>query len=139
MIIGYSINKIKAEKKGKIKGRLDINSTPKIVDVSEKEIEIVGKKKVLVVSFEFSTNYRPDVAKIEISGEVYYTGKEKEALKEWKKNKKLPVEVDVEIKNFLFRKCLILGINLSQEMQLPPPVMFPIVVPKKKENKNYIG
>ena len=47
--------------------------------------------------------------------------------KEWKKNKKLPVNVDIEIKNFLIRKCLTLSVPLSESLQLPPPVIFPII------------
>jgi hypothetical protein len=139
MIIGYALKKIEAKRTGEISGRLDISSTPKIKDVKEKEINLAGKKKVVSVEFEFITEYKPSVAEIKISGEVYYVGKEKDALKEWKRNKKLPVGIDVEVKNFLFRKCLILGINLSQDMQLPPPIMFPMVVPKKEEEKKYIG
>lgn len=140
-IIGYSIESIVAERKASVSRQLNINSTPKIRFVKKREVNVGGKKEVLDVGFEFVTEYKPDVGTIKIIGEVFYTGKnDKNVLKEWEKNKKLPVEVDVEVKNFLFRKCLTIGINLSEQLQLPPPLMFPIVVPKKEEeSKKYIG
>ena len=140
-IIGYTIKSITAERKDSLNRQLNINSAPKITSVQEKQINVGGKKEVIDIGFEFVTEYKPDVGLIKIVGEVFYTGKNnKNVLKEWEKNKKLPTEVDVEVKNFLFRKCLTIGINLSEQMQLPPPLMFPIVVPKKEENtKKYIG
>jgi len=139
MILGYKLDEITAKKEKNIAEQLDISSTPKITEVKESEINLGEKKKVVSVSFEFLTEYKPSVGSIAIKGEVYYTGQNREVLKEWKEKKRLPAEVDAEIKNFLFRKCLILGINLSQELQLPPPLMFPIVVPKEKEEQKYIG
>jgi hypothetical protein len=70
----------------------------------------------------------------------------KETLKNWEKNKKLPKEVEIEVKNFLFRKCLTIGVNLSENMQLPPPLIFPRVmskpaqvVSKQEQDLSYIG
>ena len=140
-IIGYSIKSVIAERKGNVSQQLNINSTPKITSVDKKEVNLGGKKEVLNIGFEFVTEYKPDVGRIKIVGELFYTGKnDKGVLKEWEKNKKLPIDVDAEVKNFLFRKCLTIGINLSEQLQLPPPLMFPIVVPKKEEeSKKYIG
>ena len=143
MIIGFSIRSISAERKSIPRGRIDINSSPKIVSVSKSKSGFLRREKPLSIQFEFVTKYEPKVAEIKIEGNVFYYGKNmKKVIKTWEKEKKFPKEVDMEIKNFLFRKCLIIGINLSENMQLPPPLIFPRIIPKKeapREELRYIG
>ena len=140
MIVGFGIKSISAERKGVPKGRVDISSTPKIVSVSWPKMKVFTKKKPVNIEFEFITKYEPNVAVIKIRGHVLYLGKKtKDLIKKWEKYKTFPREVDMEIKNFLFRKCLTLGVNLSESMQLPPPLIFPRVVQKKKADLRYIG
>jgi hypothetical protein len=140
MIVGFSIKAISAERKEVPRGKIDINSTPKIISVDTSKMDFVSKQKPLSVEFEFTTKYEPDVGEIRILGNVFYVGKDMEkTLKAWKKEKTLSKDVDIEVKNFLFRKCLSIGMNLSENMQLPPPLIFPRVVPKQKEDLTYIG
>jgi hypothetical protein len=140
MIVGFGIKSISAERKNIPKGRIDISSTPKIVSVSWPKMKVFTKKKPVNIEFEFTTNYKPDIGEIKINGYVLYLGKKmKNLIKKWKKDKSFPKEVDMEVKNFLFRKCLTLGVNLSESMQLPPPLIFPRVVQKKKADLRYIG
>jgi len=142
-VIGCVIKSIIAERKKPVEDRLDINSTPNITSIEEKEIEVVGKQSTLIIGFEFESSYKPDVGSIKLVGELVYATKDgKEILKLWKKEEKLPDNVDVEVKNFLFKKCLTLGINLAEELQLPPPIAFPVIVPnlpKKDNEQKYIG
>ena len=141
MIIGYNFTKIEAERKKEISGKVDISSTVKIISVEEKEIEILNKQKVLEIGFEFTVEYKEDFGKIYMNGFLLYDGKNlKDAVKMWKKDKKIPESVDLEVKNFLFKKCLTLAIILADEIRFPSPLPFPVVVPaKKEENKSYIG
>jgi len=144
MIVGFSIKSIFAERKSIPRGRIDINSSPKIFSVKKSKKGFLKKNKPLNIEFEFHTRYEPKIGEIKIMGNVFYVGKKmKNIQKMWEKEKKLPKEVDMEIKNFLFRKCLSIGLNLSENMQLPPPLIFPRVVPKKvltkKADLRYIG
>jgi hypothetical protein len=140
MIVGFSIKSISAERKNIPRGRIDINSTPKIISVKKSGVSFLKKDKPLNVEFEFVTKYEPEIAEIRISGNVLYLGKKmKDALKTWEREKKFPKDIDIEIKNFLFRKCLTIGINLSENMQLPPPLVFPRVVPNRDKDLRYIG
>ncbi|MBI4010163.1 MAG: hypothetical protein HY361_03170 [Candidatus Aenigmarchaeota archaeon] len=133
-VIGCSIKSIVAERKKSIADIMDINSVTRVISVEEKEIEIASKQSTLLVGFEFDTEYRPEIATIKYIGEVIYATKnEKGILKSWKEDKKLPKDADIEIKNFLLKKCLTLGINISEELQLPPPIVFPAIVPKSEE------
>jgi hypothetical protein len=144
-IIGYQIISMNAERE-KIQGkRFDISSTPKITSVEEREIRMGEKQKVLVIGFEFLTVYKAEgnqIGEIKIVGELLYAEKNlKNVLNFWGKKNKLPEDVDIEVKNFLFRKCLSLGIFISENLQLPPPVMFPVLIPKKEseDKTRYIG
>jgi hypothetical protein len=144
MIVGFSIKTISAERKDVPRGRIDINSTPRIISVSSSKVDFISKQKPLNVEFEFITKYEPHVGEIRISGNIFYVGKNmEEVLKTWKKEKILLKDVDIEVKNFLFRKCLTIGMNLSENMQLPPPIIFPRIIPKQKEDLKddltYIG
>lgn len=147
-IIGHSITFLNASRKPALVNNIDINSSPKIVDVKEKRMDMIdaggGKRQVeplLGIDFEFQTDYKPDIGTIKIAGEIIYTGLDnKKALKEWEKSKKLPQDVDIEVKNFLLRKCLLLGATISQELQLPPPLVIPMIRPKQeKKAPDYIG
>lgn len=143
-MIGHSIKSLNAGRKSLVANKININSTPTIKDVKEKKISVTGvtdKQSVLSVGFEFETTYKPDIGSIKINGEIIYTGEDnKKLLKEWEKNKKLPAEADVEIKNFLLKKCLLLGVTISQEMQLPPPLVIPSLKSNKTSHEpNYIG
>src|SRR3989338_2237322 len=105
-IIGFSIKKIEASRDAEPQSSLKANSTPKITDVKEIDIASLGQK-ALVVSFEFKTEYEPDIGKISISGEVLYmSNQNKEILEQWKSKGTLPDEDYLEVVNALFRRCL---------------------------------
>ena len=141
MIIGYNFTKIEASRFKEISGKVDISSSVKIVSVEEREVEILNKQKVLDVGFEFLVEYKEGFGKIEMHGNLLYDGKDvKDAIKMWKKDKRLPESIDLEVKNFLFKKCLTLAILLADEIRFPSPLPFPMLVPaKKEESKSYIG
>lgn len=147
MIVGFVIKSITAERKNPAKGRIDINSTPRILSIIKSKDGFMKKENPLNIEFEFVTRYEPNVGIIRISGNMLYVGKKiKDTLKDWEKNGKVPKEVEIEVKNFLFRKCLTIGVNLSENMQLPPPLIFPRVmskptklVSKSEQDLSYIG
>ena len=112
-------------------GEIKVNSTPRITGV--KEIALPNfKEKALTVSWEFVTSYDPDIGTLKATGEVLYMAKDnKPILAKWKKGKSLPDEESVEILNHLFRRCLLKAAIMAEDLQLPPPLNFPLV--KKKE------
>ncbi len=144
-VLGHSITSLSANRNSVQGKKIDINSSPKIVGVKEKDMDVSAltgnKNTVLGIDFEFNTDYKPEIGSIKMKGEVIYTGNDnKKVVKEWDKNKKLPQDVDIEVKNFLLRKCLLLGVSISQEMQLPPPLVIPTLRAKaEKSSPDYIG
>lgn len=140
MIIGLNINSISAEINEKVpKGNISINSTPRIIDMDKRELNVAGVKDILAVEFSFETKYEPGVGKIGFTGEVLYQSDDfKNILNKWKKEKKLDDGITVEILNAIFRKCLAEGVSIANELRLPPPVSFP-VVKAKNEAQEYVG
>lgn len=122
---------------------IKVNSTPKITSV--KEIDVATfKEKALSIVFEFATSYDPKLAEIKITGDILYIAKDNAAvLKDWKKDKRLPDEVNIEILNNLFRRCLVKISTIADDLQLPPPLQLPRVKTKDStkdsEEVGYVG
>lgn len=142
-IVGYYIKSIDAKKRNSAKDRIDINTNVTITNMEKANVGIKNKEPSIDISFEFHTRYEPNVGEIILEGNVMYVGsKVNESLKLWKNEKKILQEVDIEVKNFLLRKCMTIEINLAENMGLPPPLMFPTVVPadkRKQGDTRYIG
>ena len=138
-VIGITFDKITGErKKSVVNEAITTNSSPKILDIKEREIEQLGKK-ALAMKFEFLTTYAPEIGEIKIDGELLYlTDEHKKLLDLWKKDKKLTEDSSVEILNTLFRRCLLKAADLADELQLPLPLRFPIVTkgqPQQEEQR----
>lgn len=135
-VIGTSFKSIiGVKKKSVVNESITTNSTPKVLDVKERNLENLGKK-ALVLSFEFLTNYTPDIGEVKMEGELLYLSDQHEdILKNWKKNKKLSEDVSIEILNSLFRLCLLKSADLANQLQLPIPIRLPIVTKSNKQEK----
>ena len=132
-IIGLSFNSIEAKKEGgRIQQEVKVNSTPMITDLKEVTVPNLTRK-ALSIEFEFLSNYEPNYARITIKGTVMYLGENnKEIVKEFEKNKRLPEKVSLEVLNYLFRNCLLKASILADDLQLPPPMPMPKITPKSK-------
>lgn len=140
-VIGLSFNSIVGKKnKISVKGQVQVNSTPRIIDIKEITVPTLNKK-ALSISFEFTTKYDPDIAEVKIGGDILYLHKNAAAfLKAWKKDKKLPQDATMEVMNHLFRKCLLKISLISEDLQLPPPLQFPRIKPSgQQQQSSYIG
>ncbi len=134
-VIGFSIKRLEAKKdKEQTGAQITVNSTPNIVDLKEVDIPSLGKK-VISIQFEFVTKYETDVGTIKVEGDLLYLsdGETKEIVDKWKKDKTLPDAVSLEVLNTLFRRCLTKVVSLAEDLQLPPPIQFPIVKMKEAE------
>ncbi|MCS7135012.1 MAG: hypothetical protein N3E38_00805 [Candidatus Aenigmarchaeota archaeon] len=141
-VIGFYLRGITANRRQTLREKIDINTTVSLTQIEKTTIGVKKKEDALNISFEFLTKYEPDIGEMKLEGNVLYIGIHvKEALNLWKKEKKILPEVDVEVKNFLFRKCMTIEINLAEDMSLPPPIMFPNLVLPKSEQRDmrYIG
>lgn len=128
-IVGLDFTKIHGERKG-MSGTVNVNTTSKIIDVKKSKLKGFGKDvDVLNIEFEFESILEPNVGEVRISGAlIYKTDKEEDTekiLKTWKKDKKLPMEMNAEIVNHLFRKASVKALLITDSLQLPPIIGVP--------------
>jgi len=140
-VIGINIKSVNASKSEEIFGAVKVNSNTIIKEIKEQELSAL-KQKGLSISFEFKTEYVSEknkaMAEIIIGGDAFFIDEQFEKiLKDWKKDKKLPEEINIQVINAVLRKSIIKALSLSEELQLPPPIALPFA--KKQEDSKYIG
>ena len=134
-IININYSKLNVEKTGNTNQKLSINTVPKIEDVKEGNLNAFGNKsEILNIKFSFRSTFNPDVAKLDIEGNMIYTGKDnKKSLESWGKNKSMPEEEHMEIINHLFKTAGIKALQLSEMVGIPPVIALPKVTKAKKK------
>jgi len=141
-VIGINIKNVNAKKNEEITGAVKVNSNTNIKDIKEHVLPAL-KQKGLSIGFEFKTEYVNDknksLAEIIIGGEVLFIDEQFEKIaRDWKKDKKLPEEINLQVINAVLRKSVIRALSLSEELQLPPPIALPFAK-KHEEDSKYIG
>ena len=134
-VVGFNFTKVNAEKKQPVKGKISINNNIRIKNVEEIDLTMGKDQKGLKFSFEFSAKYDPEVANINLDGEVVYMAKAdeaKEILARWKKEKKIAPGVMGKVLNTALAKCNIQALILSNDLNLPAPIPLPKVGIKKE-------
>ncbi len=140
-IVGFNFKKILAEKKNQIQQdtQIKINSKLGITDLNKEELP-TGKTKSegLRMDFEFTLDYEPEIAKIDITGFIYYLDDPsaiKDIIKGWDKNKNIPLDIKRQAINTIILKSTIRALALEQEINIPPHMPFPSVEPAKEQQK----
>ncbi|MBU1197191.1 hypothetical protein KJ765_01630 [Candidatus Micrarchaeota archaeon] len=138
MIAGGKIFKAAVEKFSdatKVQG-LDVN-----IHVSKMEI----KDKMLFVDYDYFLEYRQKLARITISGQIFYQGEEKrlkEIKESWEKTKRLEPAFSEEILNSVAHTGMVVGTLLSFSVGIPAPITgqkFGVSKPKPPLNKAAAG
>lgn len=132
--IGIIIKSIDATKDKELIGNVKVNNEVKVIDVVEKDMPGLNKKG-LSVNFKYSSMYTAEenpLAHIIISGDVLYIDDTNKVLDHWKKENKLPEDVNLEVINSVFRKCIIKALGFADELQLPAPIAMPYASGEKK-------
>ena len=143
-IIGFTINKIQAEKKNIVKDKLEIKSGLNIEDITKEEVDI-SKNTAIKFDFTYSIDYSPNAADIKIKGSVIAIDdkdESKDILKDWKK-KKFNSPLKIPLFNFIMDKCAIKSLELEEQLGLPFHIPFPKLTQVQPENPetrtNYTG
>ena len=134
-IVGFNFSKINVERKKDPVGKVDINNNVSVKNVEEADFAVGSlKQKGLRFTFEFVSDYTPDIASITLNGSVLFVGDKSQTEKilgEWKKNKKLSKDIMADIVNTVLTRCNVESVMLSRDVNLPPPIPMPTV---KKED-----
>jgi len=94
------------------------------------------KEEVLAVKFNFGLDYEPEMAKIDLEGNLILSldsKRAKDVLKQWK-DKKMPEEFRLPLFNLILRKCSLKALQLEEEMNLPIHFQLPSLKVQNKEN-----
>ncbi|MEM4245263.1 MAG: hypothetical protein QW404_03325 [Candidatus Nanoarchaeia archaeon] len=142
-IVGFSFDKIFAEKSKPIEGQVSVKRDLAIKSIKKEEVELGPKRTedLLRCDFEFSVKYEPSVGIVTIDGHILYREEApdlKKILDNWKKNKSLPAGLTTLLLNAVLIRCNIRALSLTQEVGLPPHLQLPTVSPKSKAS-DYIG
>jgi hypothetical protein len=136
-ILGFNFTKIHIEKKKDFFKELKINSEVNVSDIKEVKQDILKSKgELLGIKFRYGMDYSPDIAKIEIEGDILASVElkiAKEVLKKWK-NKETPDEFKIPLFNLIFKKAGLKALELEDEMNLPLHIQMPTI--RKKEESS---
>ncbi len=138
-VIGVNIKKVIGERLKNLDSPVEIRNNTDIKDVRELDMAAFNRK-ALNVGFEFRTEYlkgKDRYGEIKISGDVLFIDPDKQdkIIDEWKKTKKLPNIMNIEILNSILRKCVIKSMALTEDLQLPPPIGLPYASEKMPVKK----
>ena len=143
-ILGFNFLKMNAERLSAPVGKIQISNNASIKDITEAEFNFGPKSKQSGIrfTFQFTSQYSPNIATIELAGELLYSAdakKCKEILSAWKKKEKLSQDVLTEVLNLIMMRCNVEALLLSKELNLPPPIQLPRITESQHETKDYIG
>ncbi len=136
-LLGFNFTKIQVEKhKDRVEG-LKIGTRIDISDIKEAKSTILKTKdEVLAIKFAFGLDYEPEMAKLDLEGNLIISlepKKARETLKEWK-NKKMPEDFKIPLFNVILRKSSLKALQLEEEMNLPIHMQLPsLKIEDKKE------
>ncbi len=136
-LLGFNFMKIQVEKfKDRVEG-LKIGTRIDVSDIQEAKADMLKtKEEILAVKFLYGLDYEPEMAKIDLEGNLVLSlesKKTREILKQWK-NKKMPEDFRSTLFNLILRKCSLRALQLEEEMNLPIHLQLPTLkISEKKE------
>src|SRR3989344_9131995 len=144
-IVGFNYEKLNVERKEEeAKKGSDIRVTynVSIKDMQDYELKLQDKQKALKFVFEFSIRYTPEIGTLDMGGNIIYT-EDKDKIKEikefWSDKKDVPDDLKAQLINIIFRRSNIKALLLAQEVNLPPHIPMPKIVPPSVNPQDYIG
>ncbi len=140
MIIHFTLDKISVDKTGKLQGKIEAKNSIKFLDVAESPTPngLTGQS-LLKFKFSYKVDYLPDIAKTEIVGKVHFlTDKatKDKILEDWDKHSKIEPSLSGQIVNYVFSKCGVMALTLSQQVGLPPHIALPRIALKAKSTES---
>jgi len=129
-IVNIGFTGINANRVATPRGNISIKNNVKIVSVEEVNMGLDQTRQAFKVLFTFKTEYTPNFANIDISGEVLILGTADEVkalISQWTKEKKLSPDSARVILNSIMNKCALEVILLSKELSLPSPIPLPTI------------
>ncbi|MBT3866214.1 hypothetical protein HOF78_03915 [Candidatus Woesearchaeota archaeon] len=139
MIIHFTMDKISVDKTGPIKGKIEAKNSIKFLDIAEHPTpDGINGQALIKFKFTYKVDYLPNVAKTEIVGQIHFlTDKptKDNILEDWDKHSKIDPSLSGQLVNYIFSKCGVMALSLSQQVGLPPHISLPRIAVKPKESE----
>lgn len=141
-IIGFSYDKIYAERKEPIAQQHHISNNIEFIDVKEQPVALMKDAKPFKVSYKLSIEYisgTPEDKKTHKQAEIIFQGsmliaasaqESQEVLKFWK-NKQLPEGFRIQLFNIILSKCAIKALQLQEDLGIPHYPKLPRLAPQQ--------
>jgi len=136
-LLGFNFTKIQVEKfKERVEG-LKIGTRIDVSEINEAKAGILKTKdEILAVKFTYGLDYEPEMAKLDLEGNLVISlesKKSREVLRDWK-DKKMPDDFRNTLFNLILRKASLKALQLEEEMNLPIHMQLPTLkINEKKE------
>ena len=139
-IVGFNINKIDVNKgDDTFSGNLSISSNINIKNLESANFQIgQAKQSGLKLSFEFSSIYGNNLARIILGGNVLFllpSENAKKLLDDWTKSKNIDKNFLQAVLNHIYMRCNVQAVSLSKDISLPPPIPMPKLTMKQGEER----
>jgi len=139
MIVNFTLDKISVNKTAPVQGTIEAKNSIKFLDIAESPIPQGIKDQFLIkFKFEYKINYLPNVATTELIGHIHFlTNKstKDQILKDWDKGSKIDQNLSRQLVNYIFTRCGVKALSLSQQVGLPPHITLPRIMEKPQQNK----
>ncbi len=133
-VVGFNFNKISIEKLKSSFDKLEIKTNIDILEIKNLKQDLLRSEESFIgVKFKFNLLYDPEIAKIELAGDIIFSVEDKateDIIKQWK-TKQIPEDFRVALYNFILRKSNLKALELEDEMNLPLHISLPFL---KKED-----
>ena len=136
-LLGFNFTKIQVEKfKERVEG-LKIGTRIDVSEINEAKAGILKTKdEILAVKFTYGLDYEPEMAKLDLEGNLVISlesKKSREVLRDWK-DKKMPEDFRATLFNLILRKSNLKALQLEEEMNIPIHIQLPTLrIGEKKE------
>jgi hypothetical protein len=139
MIVNFTLEKIAISKTSPVKGSIEAKNSIKFLDIAEAPLpEGIKDQHLIKFKFEYKIMYLPDIATTELVGHIHFmtnkTTRDK-ILEAWDKESKLDQELSRQLVNYVFTKCGVKALSLSQQVGLPPHINLPKIRIKQEETQ----
>ncbi len=127
-VIGFNFKKMNIEKFKENPGNLKFNNKIDISSIEPLKSDFLKiKDDLLKIDYIYSVSYEPEIAKLELNGEILISVEPKmakEILKDWK-DKQTSEEFRVFLFNVILRKSNIKALQMEDDLGLPPHIPMP--------------
>ena len=136
-LLGFNFTKIQIEKFKEGVENLKIGTRIDVSEIKEAKAGMLKTKdEILAIKFKYGLDYEPEMAKLDLEGNLVISlesKKAKEVLRDWKA-KKMPEDFRATLFNLILRKANLKALQLEEELNIPIHIRLPTLkIGEKKE------